>query len=181
MGLFECLMNRGEILSVAWGSKDILLPTKLCQTSRNLSMLDLPVPRAKASTDGLSAYICITFCCRNWPTVTRSFIIMAFYHNLLLLICIESVMDGHCLQTKIYLPSTVPQDILWAMEKSKFLRNPPLLLWVFCPLWTDENQHICASHTEEDGDSVTSRRWTMKEKTKKEKLHYRKKQGNLTW
>jgi len=33
---------------------------------------------------------------------------MAFYYHLLLLILIKTVMDGHCLQTKIYLLSTVP-------------------------------------------------------------------------
>lgn len=35
------LVNTGGTLSAAWGSETILLPTKLSQTSTNLSMLDL--------------------------------------------------------------------------------------------------------------------------------------------
>lgn len=147
MGLSECLMSRGGILSVAWGSEDILLPTKLSQTSRNLSMLDIPVPRAKASIDGISTYIHITFCCGNWATVTRTFIIVPFYHNLLLLIRIESVTDGHCLQTKIYLPSTVPHTHPVGYGVVKVPQEPPFTPSPFCPLWTDENQYVCTSHT----------------------------------
>lgn len=55
-----------------------------------------------------------------------------------------------CRQKCICLPQ-YPRIILWAVEKSKFLRNPPS---PFRPLWTDGNQYICASHTQqpvEDG------------------------------
>lgn len=141
MGLSECLMSRGGTLSVAWGSEDTLLPTKFSQTTRKLSMLDFPVSRVKAWTDGISAYICVTFCCGKWPTVTRTFIIVAFYHNLSLCICIESVMDGHYSQTKIYLPSTVPQTHPVGYGEVKAPQKPSFIFLSSLNRW--KSIHLC--------------------------------------
>lgn len=153
-------LDRGGTLSAAWGNN-----SPSYQIISNLHKPFHAGSRTKAWINGISAWICYG----NWPTVSRTLIIVAFYHNFLLLNLHRVCHGWPLLAHKNFFASTVTQAHPMGYGEVKAPQKPSLIPSLFCSLWTGENQDICSSHTKEDGKSAEG--WQQKSK---DKWHYRK-------
>lgn len=117
--------EREWTLGAAWGSETILLSRS--QTCRNLSMLDLNQRLELMAFLHKFAFI---FCYRNWPTVSRTFIISFFRITFYCLIWIESAIA--CAQEFIWSHSN--PNTSHGLWRVKVPQKSSLIPSLFCSL-----------------------------------------------